>query len=767
MLDKPTYEELELRVKELERTEKALKKSEEKYRLVVENANEGIAISQDNKYIFVNQRMEEMSGYSREELMELSVSGTVHPDHRQTFIERNQRRLEGKPLKDSYEYKAITNEHKTKWISTKPVQIEWHSAPAILTFISDITERKQAEEALKEGEQFFSQMFEQSIVSTQLLDPEGNTIRVNPKFCELFGVTPEDMKHYKIPEDEAIKKIDAYEPFMDIFNNKNSQRWRNSFDIALASKSSGVKTTKPETIHLENVGYPILDKDGNLQHVVIQHNDITEQVKADQALKESEETYRNIFTNTQVGLFRTNPETGDVLDINDALARMVGFKSREEILDNNLSVSDYYEDGNRRQEIAEKLIKTGSYKNEEALFLNHQKEYKWLRMSGILTGEGIIEGVAEDITEVKKVQDALKESKENFQAIVENTENGVTVTDTDGNLLYSNEKSANNLGLKSSDLNGKSVYDIFPKEFADGMVERIRKVVKSQKVYSHLIEVPIDGDLDSFHTDMIPLRYNGKNAVLTVSTDITDIIKTQKALEKSEEKFRMMVENMAEGVVISEELRPVYVNKRMCDMSGYSTEELIGGDLTKFFSPENLEKVILNVEKVLKGEKVKYDAEGVTKSGKEISVLISGLLLPNGDTIGIFSDITERKRAEEKIKASLKEKQVLLDEVNHRVKNNMQVINSLLKLQSNSIEDNQVKDVFRESQSRIYAMSAVHETLHGSENLSEIDLNSYLSKVTASIFQTYSINPDKVTLNTDIEKIPISINQASPLGLII
>ncbi len=64
-------------------------------------------------------------------------------------------------------------------------------------------------------------------------------------------------------------------------------------------------------------------------------------------------------------------------------------------------------------------------------------------------------------------------------------------------------------------------------------------------------------------------------------------------------------------------------------------------------------------------------------------------------------------------------------------------------------------------------MSAVHETLHGSENLSEIDLNSYLSKVTASIFQTYSINPDKVTLNTDIEKIPISINQASPLGLII
>ncbi len=252
---------------------------------------------------------------------------------------------------------------------------------------------------------------------------------------------------------------------------------------------------------------------------------VKELEQTEKALKESEEKYRNIFTNSQVGLFRTDPASGHVLDINDALARMVGFKSREEILDNNLSVSDFYADGNRRQEIAEKLIKTGYYKNEEALFLNHLKEYRWLRMSGILTDEGIIEGVAEDIT--------------------------------------------------------------------------------------------------------------------------------------------------------------------------------------------------------------------------------------------------ERKKAEEKIKASLKEKQVLLDEVNHRVKNNMAVINSLLKLQSNSIEDNQIKDVLKESQNRIYAMSAIHETLHGSENLSEIDLKSYLSKIISSIFQTYSISPDKVTLNTDIEKIPISMNQASPLGLII
>ncbi len=97
----------------------------------------------------------------------------------------------------------------------------------------------------------------------------------------------------------------------------------------------------------------------------------------------------------------------------------------------------------------------------------------------------------------------------------------------------------------------------------------------------------------------------------------------------------------------------------------------------------------------------------------------------------------------------------------------MQVINSLLKLQANNIEDDKTKDILIKSQNRVYAMSAVHETLHGSENLSKIDLKTYLSKVTSSVFQTYSVARDKVKLTTEINGIPISIDQASPLGLVI
>lgn len=161
----------------------------------------------------------------------------------------------------------------------------------------EITEQKKAEQALRKSEMLFSQMFEQSIVSTQLLDKKGNCINVNPTFCKLFGVTKEDMMYYKIFEDEAIKKSNAYDHLIDVFKNKNANRWNNQFDIALASKSSGVKTTKPTTIYLDNLSYPILDNDNNLQYVVIQHYDITKAKEAEEALRKSEAIKNTMVSN--------------------------------------------------------------------------------------------------------------------------------------------------------------------------------------------------------------------------------------------------------------------------------------------------------------------------------------------------------------------------------------------------------------------------------------------------------------------------------------
>jgi len=145
-----------------------------------------------------------------------------------------------------------------------------------------------------------------------------------------------------------------------------------------------------------------------------------------------------------------------------------------------------------------------------------------------------------------------------------------------------------------------------------------------------------------------------------------------------------------------------------------------------------------------------------TDSGNEVA----------GTTI-MAVDITERLRKEKQIQASLKEKQTLIDEIHHRVKNNMAVMASLLKMQINTEENQRVKDALKEILGRVYSMSAIHENLHHSEQLSAIDLKDYLSKLSSMLLQTYSIDTEKIALDIEAPHLKIDIEQANPLGLVL
>ena len=286
-----------------------------------------------------------------------------------------------------------------------------------------VKELEQSEKALKDSERLFSQMFEQSTVSTQLLDPEGNSIQVNQKFCELFGVIPEDMKHYNILEDDAIKQTDAYEMLLDVFNNKNTHRWQNSFDIALASESSGVKTTKPEVIYVENLSFPILDNDGNIQYVVIQHPDVTDQVKANQTLEESEDKLQLLFDHSPVGIC-TVDLLGNFVTTNPAYEQMLGY-SKEKLRE--LSFFDVTHPGYRPKN---KALFQNMFSMESTGF---KMEKKYIRNDGdeidvsvhataILDDKGKTRfGTAfvEDITERKQTEEQIKANLKEKETLLE------------------------------------------------------------------------------------------------------------------------------------------------------------------------------------------------------------------------------------------------------------------------------------------------------------------------------------------------------------
>jgi len=133
---------------------------------------------------------------------------------------------------------------------------------------------------------------------------------------------------------------------------------------------------------------------------------------------------------------------------------------------------------------------------------------------------------------------------------------------------------------------------------------------------------------------------------------------------------------------------------------------------------------------------------------------------------GIGRDVTERKKAEHQLERSLHEKEVLLQEIHHRVKNNMQVIISLLRLQAQYVKDRRDFELFRMSQERIYSMALIHEKLYKSKDFTRVNFSQYFESFIIHIFHTYNVDSDKIKYNLDIKEIKADINTAIPLGLI-
>ena len=199
-------------------------------------------------------------------------------------------------------------------------------------------------------------------------------------------------------------------------------------------------------------------------------------------------------------------------------------------------------------------------------------------------------------------------------------------------------------------------------------------------------------------------------------------------------------------------------------------DQLIGKKHVDVMPTHINELFVRAFKKVGKGEVVDYEywldaGEGV----RWFSVKLSPMFL-DGEFIGavaVIRDISERKRDEEKIKASLAEKEVLLKEIHHRVKNNLQVISSLLSLQSGYINDKQTLEVFKNSQERVLAMALIHEKMYQSESLSQINFGEYINSLITSLFQSYYLKQGKVRLKTQIEEVTLDIDTAIPLGLIL
>ncbi|MFQ5687443.1 MAG: PAS domain S-box protein, partial [Candidatus Scalindua sp.] len=233
-------------------------------------------------------------------------------------------------------------------------------------------------------------------------------------------------------------------------------------------------------------------------------------------------------------------------------------------------------------------------------------------------------------------------------------------------------------------------------------------------------------------------------------------------LQKSEERYRAVFEQAASSnvVVDGDTGEIVEFNTHAHENLGYTRKEF-----------EDLKIVDIDIiEKIIKNGSDIFETKHRGKDGKIHNMIINAkrLSIPGLNFISTqWNDITGRKEAEEQIKKSLREKEVLLKEIHHRIKNNMQIVSSLLNLQSESVDDENTRQILRKSQNRVKSMALVHEKLYQTEDLSSIDFADYTRSLTARLFHSFVDKTNRVQLKIDMSEVYLDVNKAIPCGLII
>ena len=329
-------------------------------------------------------------------------------------------------------------------------------------------------------------------------------------------------------------------------------------------------------------------------------------------------------------------------------------------------------------------------------------------------------------------------------------------------------------GYTFSEVSGKNTGFLHGPGTEENMLKKLNRHIKKNKpVRIEFINYKKDGS--SYWVDLemspFPADEEGMQYWVGINRDITQRKKAEVALEENEKKYRAYTELSFDAIFeISLDGTIIDCNARACSLFGYSREELLGMS-TKQLTPEAFKDRIPEqiTPDYTTGSEV-LQRKYRRKDGSTFTSEINTKLYHHDNKdhlIAYVRDISEQIEYQDKIKQSLKEKNTLLAEVHHRVKNNLAVISGLLEMQTFNAENEQIVNELRESQSRIQSIATVHETLYQSESFSDIALHAYIDELVEYISGTYSRDDVDVDFEKNIEPISLTVKQAVPCGLLL
>ncbi len=394
-----------------------------------------------------------------------------------------------------------------------------------------------------------------------------------------------------------------------------------------------------------------------------------------------------------------------------------------------------------------------------------------------------------EIAQRKQIEQSLQERQRVeerlhlFESVVVNGHDAVIITTGDPDdpkITYTNSAFTESTGYALEEVLGKTPRMLQGPKSDRAQLNKVRQaLLHNQPIQIELVNYRKDGSEFWVDLNLVPILNDQGSLThyVALQRDITDRKWSEKALIAIQERLKYLLSSNPSVVYTCHPNRNrscTFVSENIVQQLGYEVWQYLKE--SRFWldriHPDDLASVLGCVSQLLEMEQLTCEYRFLHRDGS-YRWLRDGMKLlrdPQGqpvEIIGSIIDITDRKWAEDQIHASLEEKEVLLKEIHHRVKNNLQVISSLLKLQAGYIKDDRILEVFKESQNRVRAMALIHEKLYQSDDLAKTDFAEYVRSLVTDLFRSYSVSSRLIKLNVQVENVRLSIDTAIPCGLII
>ena len=781
-------------ITEFKNTQFALEQSKEKFRRLSDSTVEGVLIHNNGIIKEVNDSLCKLSGYKESEIIGQSGFKLIS-EKSQGLLKERLKNFYSKP------YEVIGRKKNGKEFVAELLAKEITSSKNKMRVVTirDITEKKKTEEALRLSEEKYRNLYEQNLAGVFRTNVNGKIYDCNDAFLKIFGYKSKN-EFLKLSSKSLYFTSEAREKYI-----RDLRKHKVLHNYQLLSR----KKDNSEIWILANVALSIVEGEEIIQGTLI---DITNQKATNDKLIQNIDKYRKLFESASDSILIVKNKR--IIDCNDISTKLLK-SAKNKIIGKNFSDFVSHKDLTKEQSkiINQIFVEGNTTKNKayECVLKDAQGDKKTTEISVSVISENdgdTYQLIIHDVTKQIQEQKELEQSKQNFENLIEYSPDGNLILHQN-KVLFSNAAALKILRLKTKkELHGKNIVTFF----ALRMQPEIRKLIQFtsekrtntrfyeyqlQTVNKKTLDIGIQltsikyGGLDCVNMIMYDLQLKKELAQQELRANIAE--EANKKLEKEIHEHKLTQEKLSDQAAKTKAILEgsqnvlIYTLDRNFRITSFNsiferTARLIFG-----FDLKPDRSFIAFIEKVISKEDRTIMYERFKMAFKGDSVRLEGpLQMENGGIVWIetyinpikrgnkiveisciSTDVTDKKQKNEDLKSSLHEKEILLKEVHHRVKNNLQIISSILNLQTSFSSDPKVNEILKESQNRVKSMAYLHESLYQNKNFSFINFSDYLINLSKNLVHSYYFSAGSVDLKLNVDNLDLNLDQAIPCGLIV